>query len=74
MSVRDIERAMIMFEYFRDKMDVLGKKMDSKTARDLEMEEEEEVSLFISVPLSSVCDAPSLLCLSPSGTCTTTFS
>jgi len=46
-SLRDVERAMIVFEYFHDKMEVFGPKMDNMAARELEMEDEEEVSLFI---------------------------
>jgi len=42
-SLRDVERAMIVFEYFHDKMEVFGPKMDSMAARELEMEDEEEV-------------------------------
>ena len=51
MSLRDVERAMIVFEYFYDKMEVFGPEMDVMAARDLEMEDEEDVSLFISVSL-----------------------
>ena len=47
MSLRDVERAMIVFEYFHDKMEVFGPKMGKMAARELEMEDEEEVSLFI---------------------------
>ena len=47
MSLRDVERAMIVFEYFYDKMEVFGPRMDNMAARELEMEDEKEVSLFI---------------------------
>ena len=60
MSLRDVERAMIVFEYFYDKMDVFGPRMDAMAGRDMEMEDEEEVSLFIPASLSvllSDCDA-----------------
>jgi len=43
-SLRDVERAMIVFEYFYSKMEVFGPKMDMIAVRNLEME---EVSLFI---------------------------
>ena len=33
-SLRDVERAMIVFEYFYDKMEVFGQRMDNVAARD----------------------------------------
>ena len=48
MSLRDVERAMIVFEYFFDKMNIFGPKMDEMTARiNLEMEDMEEVCLSV---------------------------
>ena len=44
MSLRDVERAMIVFEYFYSKMEVFGPKMDKIALKDLEME---DVSMFI---------------------------
>ena len=49
-SLRDVERAMIVFEYFFDKMSIFGPKMD-EMARN-KMEDMEEVCLYISL---SVC-------------------
>jgi len=39
-SLRDVERAMIVFEYFYDKIKVFGPRMDK------EMKNQEEVRLF----------------------------
>ena len=45
-SLRDVERAMIVFEYFFDKMDIFGPRMNEMAARiDREMEDVEEVCL-----------------------------
>ena len=43
---------MIVFEYFYDKMEVFGPEMDNMNARELEMEDKEEVSLFTFVSVS----------------------
>ena len=52
MSLRDVERAMVVFKYFFDKMDVFGPKMNEMAARiDREMEDMEEVCL-------PVCPSP----------------
>ena len=68
---------MIVFEYFYDKMDVFGPEMDNLAARELEMEDEKQVSLFtvVSVSLPVCRDAsPPLPPPSLSGTCTPTLS
>ena len=68
MSLRDVERAMIVFEYFFSKMDLFGPKMDKMRFRDsLEMEDVKEVCLSVFLSLCvlyvSVCsDAISTLC------------
>ena len=50
MSLRDVERAMIVFEYFLSKMDLFGPKMDKIAFRDsLEMEDVKEVCLSVSL-------------------------
>ena len=47
MSLRDVERAMIVFEYFFGKMDIFRPRMNEILARiDREMEDMEEVCLF----------------------------
>ena len=48
---------MVVFEYFFDKMDIFGPKMNEMARIDLEMEDMEEVCLSISV---SVCLSISL--------------
>ena len=62
MSLRDVERAMVVFEYFFNKMDIFGPKMDVMAARiDQERKDMEEVCLFpclspcLSVISLSVC-------------------
>jgi len=45
-SLRDVERAMIVFEYFHNKMDVFGPRMDKKATRDVKLKVE-DVSRFI---------------------------
>ena len=53
MSLRDVERAMIVFEYFYDKMNIFGPKMDEMAAKiNPEIEDMKEVCL--PVCLSSV--------------------
>ena len=47
MSLRDVERAMIVFEYFYDKMKVFGPRMDEIAAT-----HQKKVSLQIVVSLS----------------------
>ena len=37
---------MIVFEYFYDKMEVFGPRMDNMAARDLKAKDEAKVSLF----------------------------
>ena len=77
MSLRDVERAMIVFEYFFDKMDIFGPKMNEMAARiNLEMEDMEEVCLpvchqftlvsvmptpFLSFTLRNLYSSPPLL-------------
>ena len=46
---------MVVFEYFFEKMDIFGPRMNEMAARtNLEMEDMEEVCLFVSVCLT-VC-------------------
>ena len=53
---------MVVFEYFYDKMDIFGPKMNEMARVDLEMEDMEEVCLSIS---ASVCLSVHLsVCLS----------
>ena len=42
MSLRDVERAMIVFEYFYEKMDIFAPLMDQKQREEEEEEEEED--------------------------------
>ena len=52
MSLRDVERAMIVFEYFYDKMEIFELKINEKAEKhDLEMEDIEQVCLTISFSL-----------------------
>ena len=54
MSLRDVERAMIVFEYFFDKMEVFELKINERAEKhDLEMEDIEQVCLTHSLHLIS---------------------
>ena len=57
MSLRDVERAMIVFEYFFDKMEIFGPRMNEMAAK--KMEDMEEVRL--SVCRQSTCKLVSVM-------------
>ena len=62
MSLRDVERAMIVFEYFYDKMGVFGKEMNDVAAKDDPELEEVCFSLCLLVYVS-VCLSQLSMCL-----------
>ena len=58
MSLRDVERAMIVFEYFFDKMEIFELKINERAEKhDLEMEDIEQVCLTICICLLFFLDA-----------------
>ena len=46
MSLRDVERAMIVFKYFYEKMDIFAPLIEEKQQEDEESEDEGMVTIF----------------------------
>ena len=56
MSLRDVERAMIVFKYFFDKMDLLGPLIDEKMVDEDILEQDAIVEAEYPVPVHAPLD------------------